>query len=301
MSHWRNTFKNWARSFSLGGGRQAIRLQDAEALSTALTHVTVQRSGPVLIVAPDSAASEQVQADTESFLTVLNDSRPVFSIPEVSCSRPRAWLPENEAARCAALDRALQQEPAVFFASVHALMSRTIPPAEFAAKRFTLQTGANGISPEQLAVRLIELDYDNELEVHAPGEFARRGGILDLFSPLHEAPVRIEFFGDTIESMRSFMPDTQRSFREVNSIHVAARGAVLEISEHDDDENGDYVASYFDENTCLVVCDPEKIRTHLEQFNLSAELKAWSQLLSTRRERVLMLPPFSEVPAGLHV
>jgi transcription-repair coupling factor (superfamily II helicase) len=66
----------------------------------------------------------------------------------------------------------------------------------------------------------VAIGYESSTLVTRVGEFSRRGGIIDLFSPLHDQPVRLEFFGDAIESMRSFDPETQRSTGELSEVVV---------------------------------------------------------------------------------
>ena len=67
----------------------------------------------------------------------------------------------------------------------------------------------------KLVEKLVALGYDDEPEAVAMGEFSRRGGILDIYSPGMKYPVRLEFFGDQIESMREYSPDSGRSLREL--------------------------------------------------------------------------------------
>src|SRR5262249_6905629 len=67
--------------------------------------------------------------------------------------------------------------------------------------------------------------------VELPGEFSRRGGILDVFSPDAEAPYRLEFFGDEIESIRQFAPLTQRSLQELESVEITGTGVASPSAE----------------------------------------------------------------------
>jgi transcription-repair coupling factor (superfamily II helicase) len=73
--------------------------------------------------------------------------------------------------------------PAVFVLSVASLTMLNASPESFQQQSFALAVGDTDHSPEGLAQRLVELDYDNEVEVHTPGEFAHRGGIVDVYSP----------------------------------------------------------------------------------------------------------------------
>src|SRR5262249_24962056 len=70
---------------------------------------------------------------------------------------------------------------------------------------------------EEAVTWLVAHGYQPAEAVELPGEFSRRGGILDVFSPDAEAPYRVEFFGDEIDSIRQFAPETQRSLGNVPS------------------------------------------------------------------------------------
>src|SRR6185503_6705742 len=87
---------------------------------------------------------------------------------------------------------------------------RTISPESLTASSITLRVGED-MPPELIVDLLIASGYVREEPVGAVGEFSLRGGILDVFSPAHLAPHRIEFFGDTVDSIREFDADTQRS------------------------------------------------------------------------------------------
>ena len=95
-------------------------------------------------------------------------------------------------------------------ASVTALLQRTFPPAMFAARTRTLRRGER-IDPLDLIEWLEDNGYDSEAQVSAKGDMALRGGIVDVFPLTSPWPVRLEFFGDELESLRSFDPVTQVS------------------------------------------------------------------------------------------
>src|SRR6202042_919983 len=69
-----------------------------------------------------------------------------------------------------------------------------------------------------LIAHLASVGYEKQETVEAPGQFAVRGGIVDVFSPETAVPVRLEFFGDTLESLREFDPNTQRSLRPLERV-----------------------------------------------------------------------------------
>ncbi|MBI2909993.1 MAG: transcription-repair coupling factor [Chloroflexi bacterium] len=106
-------------------------------------------------------------------------------------------------------------------ASAHAVAQKTISPGDFAAAGHVLRQGEQ-ISPDRLFRRWVALGYRVEQTVELPGAVSRRGGILDIYPPHADLPARIEFFGDQIESLRLFDPETQRSMKLVDSVTVVA-------------------------------------------------------------------------------
>lgn len=99
---------------------------------------------------------------------------------------------------------------AILVAPARALMARTLPLREFLKSTRSLRPGQNA-QPDELARAWSTLGYTHVNTVIAPGQFSRRGGILDIWSPASEHPSRIEFFGDEIETLRQFDPATQRT------------------------------------------------------------------------------------------
>jgi transcription-repair coupling factor (superfamily II helicase) len=101
-----------------------------------------------------------------------------------------------------------------------ALARRTIAPAEIASAGAMLRRDED-IAPEELVEKLFAGGYVREDPVGAVGEFSMRGGILDVWPPGHNAPARIEFFGDTVDSIREFDPETQLSTTQLSQIEIA--------------------------------------------------------------------------------
>jgi transcription-repair coupling factor (superfamily II helicase) len=114
----------------------------------------------------------------------------------------------------------------IIIASARALMQKTIPVGEFQAGVHTLRQGQK-VSLEKMLVNWISLGYEPATIVEEPGTFSRRGGIIDIFPPHSAWPVRIELFGDEIESLRLFEPDTQRSREKVSSFTVVPASEAL--------------------------------------------------------------------------
>src|SRR5436190_8445985 len=101
-----------------------------------------------------------------------------------------------------------------------ALARRTVTPEDILAAGAVLRRDEDA-APEELIDKLIASGYVREDPVGAVGEFSMRGGILDVWPPGHGAPVRIEFFGDTVESIREFDPETQLSTTQLAQLEIA--------------------------------------------------------------------------------
>jgi len=107
----------------------------------------------------------------------------------------------------------------VLVAPLLALVQRTLGPAQLAAGRVAVRVGER-IGQHTLLERLVAGGYEPSVEVTGIGEFAHRGGLVDAWPPGADGPVRIELFGDEVESIRSFDPMTQGSRRRVESVQL---------------------------------------------------------------------------------
>ena len=119
--------------------------------------------------------------------------------------------------RLRALKRLLSGEPVTVIASIDGGLDRLLPLEEIKKKILHL-TEADVIEEEALIKRLVTLGYERQAQVEAQGEFAVRGGIIDVFPLTEEAPVRIELFGDEIDTIRVFDVNSQRTVERVSEI-----------------------------------------------------------------------------------
>src|SRR5438094_3012451 len=120
-------------------------------------------------------------------------------------------------ARATTLWRLRKRRVDIVVGSIRSLASRLVAPAQFDTYGLHLATG-DDLSQDLLAEHLSNAGYLRQEPVSAPGEFSIRGGIVDVFSPLMRNPVRIEFFGDSVDSIREFDLDDQRSRGPVQRI-----------------------------------------------------------------------------------
>jgi transcription-repair coupling factor (superfamily II helicase) len=145
-----------------------------------------------------------------------------FAMPEAEVLRFPAWdcLPYDRVSpapalvseRIATLARLLEppKAPRIVLTTVNALVQRVPPRSAFAGASMDLSVNGQ-VKPEKLAAFLESNGYGRAATVMEPGEYAMRGGIIDIFPSGEADPVRLDLFGDTIESIRNFDPSSQRS------------------------------------------------------------------------------------------
>lgn len=150
--------------------------------------------------------------------------------------------------------RALKEEEKVtVITTIEALMDGVRPPLKIDQEVFSVCTGDTA-DLEELVQRLSAMGYDREVQIEGPGQFAVRGGIVDIFPLTEEMPVRIEFWDDEIDSIRTFDAQTQRSIENREEITVyPAR------DEADEKEEVSFLHYFRPEETLLFLDEPARL------------------------------------------
>ncbi|MBI4306247.1 MAG: DEAD/DEAH box helicase, partial [Chloroflexi bacterium] len=160
--------------------------------------------------------------------------------------------------------------PPIVVSSVSAANRLVLDPEAFRAASHTVRTGASH-NLEKLVERWVAMGYEMKPSVEGPGTASRRGGILDIFPITDDDPSRIEFFGDEVESIRRFDPETQRSTVATGEVTVVpARITLPGLASH---EEAQRLAGRLDFGTC----EPEsfeRISAELGQL-LRGEVPDW--------------------------
>ncbi len=110
-------------------------------------------------------------------------------------------------------------KPCVVVAPLRAVMTRTLPRRDYILASKNIKVG-NRFSPESLQREWVRLGYENVDVVVDHGQFSRRGGILDIWTPSETFPARIEFFGDEIDTLRYFDATTQRTVKNIEQVQI---------------------------------------------------------------------------------
>ena len=175
-----------------------------------------QMDAPLVAVCPDDSAAEAMRRDLEALLeepALLLQSREYTFYSADSASR------SSEQNRLAALDLLAREQAPVIVCTAAALLQRGIPRERLHSAAFDLRDGQQ-ISIETVEQQLLRCGYVHRLQVDAPGQYSRRGGILDIYSPAHANPVRMEFWGDDIDSMGLFDPVAQRRIENIDACRI---------------------------------------------------------------------------------
>jgi transcription-repair coupling factor (superfamily II helicase) len=154
--------------------------------------------------------------------------------------------------------------PPLVVTSALAIMSETIPQRNFVAACQVLKRGV-AAEPMELLHRWQSMGYEVEEVVEMPGQMSRRGGIIDVFPPGSQLPVRIEFAGNRIESMRTFEPESQRSTGLVSSLVVTPAREFT--TDHGPEVIDGNVFSYLGDDALLVLDEPDGIELAVTRLN----------------------------------
>src|SRR5258708_10831475 len=214
-------------------------LQEAEGLSVltgiteaARTYIIAALASvlkqPLLVVIDDETQANIV-ADTLKVLVQQPDD--VLELPGPDGLRYERVISDAETTqqRMHGLMCLIEDErKAVVVGAAGALTQPVIPPKELSASLYSLKPGQE-VELTLLLEHLYNLGYEPVTEVEEPGQFSHRGGIIDLFPPTLPRPVRVEFFGDEIESLRTFDQASQRSLNPIASCTIGPAREALPV------------------------------------------------------------------------
>jgi len=187
-------------------------------------------AAPVVVVVPDNRTAEAMLPAVRSFCE-LTGALPeqqviVFPAHDVLPFEGLSPHPEIQEQRASALWKMATGAASIVIAPIEATAMRLRPPEFYAQLARTIRRG-EAIDIDSLLGHLNTVGYTATDLVEMPGQYALRGGILDIYPPEADRPLRIEFFGDEIESLRKFDPASQRS----SASHPADEAVLLPLTE----------------------------------------------------------------------
>jgi transcription-repair coupling factor (superfamily II helicase) len=207
-------FERVRRHLSLGAGRRRVSGLTATARALYIPLMARAARQPVVVVVADNKAAEALEPMLKAGceLTGALDPARVVRLPahDVLPFENLSPHPDVQEQRATALWKLATGAVDILIAPVESAALRLFDREYYAGLAVTLRRGEE-VDLEVLTAHLGSVGYTHVDLVEMPGQFTRRGGILDVYSAEADRPVRIEFFGDEIETLRKFDPETQRS------------------------------------------------------------------------------------------
>ncbi len=219
---------------ALEGGRSPVEVSGLSPVHRAhfAAGLLARLGAPVVLVCADEGECARLAADVTALTGV--PATPIcareFLFHEGAVAS-RQW----EHQRIAAFRAMARGKAPLIAATVEGLLQRTLPPEELAAHVVEIDVSGS-YDPEELAGRLAALGYTRCQQVEGPGQFALRGGILDVFSPGMDNPVRVEFWDRDVDSMGLFDVSTQRRTGRLDRAEFLPVSELLPVK----DENGQW-------------------------------------------------------------
>jgi len=247
--------------------RHRVLLEGARGSAATLVAAWMHRefAGCLFIVTPDLEKADTVEDDLDCWQAGRTLRFPSWDVlPTESPHLDLETLRERVRTLRALANVSSRPAPAIVIAPIASLLQPTVPPDELSRGELRVAPGQE-MAPEALCARLADARLERTVSAEAPGQFSRRGGIVDVFPLFGEAPYRLEFFGDTVESLHRYDPATQRSTEPADAavlvdlstegVHRAFRG-----------EPCASIAAHLPEETVVLVLDPDDCAHHAELY-----------------------------------
>ncbi|MBE9515809.1 MAG: transcription-repair coupling factor, partial [Proteobacteria bacterium] len=186
----------------------------------ALLELVKQQSGAFLVVMPDARAVQMLEQEL-AFFSSNDDPIPILNFPDWECLPYDSFSPHQDivSQRLLTLSRLPQLRKGVVLTTISTIMHRLTPTDYVSGHSFQLTKG-DKLDLVEFRDRLSHASYRAVSQVMEPGEFAVRGGIIDIYPMGSTKPYRIDLFDDEIDTLRSFDPETQRSIDTLERIEL---------------------------------------------------------------------------------
>ena len=182
-----------------------------------IVHALLAETGrPGLLLAGDEAEAARLVED----LDAMGTPAVFYPLRDFSLRDTEGSSHEYERQRIEALTRLQNGQALCIVTTIDAALQYALPPEKLRERTVALE-GGQAITVEETVQALVRCGYVRADQIDGTGQFARRGGIVDFFSPGGEAPVRIEFWGDEIDTISYFDPETQRRTDPVERVTIS--------------------------------------------------------------------------------
>jgi transcription-repair coupling factor (superfamily II helicase) len=268
--------RSLARRLEAGGALAGMQIcASAQPFLATLLRQQFPRQ-PIVIVTDSLKMQECFQQDLETWLAQLSTFNsqllfyPAWEISPHEGKLPHADVISDRLQTLFSLSTLNSQLSTMVVTSVTALMQKTFAPADLKNRTRTLTRGDKS-APLDLIEWLETQGYEPEAQVTQKGEIALRGGIVDFFPPTSPWPVRLDFFGDELESLREFDPLTQISRGEISSVMLPPAGelGILKRSADSLSASSSSFATlldYLPRETIFLLCEPEQLAWRAKEY-----------------------------------
>ncbi len=241
---------------------KSVRLQHFVGSTPALLMSGLAKKHlPLIVITPDAERAQFLKSDIDA----LGNGNSLYFPP--SGARPyqsgRVSDTTVTAQRSDVIDQIRETREVVVVTSAEAVFEKMASADHFDKASISLKKQSE-MDPDALAEKLADQQYQTVSFVNEPGEYARRGGIIDIFPFSGEYPVRLEFFGNEIESIREFDPDSQRSVAFLDQIRL------LPNLESFSDAARQSLISFFDEHAVIAAVDYPGIVSEIHRLSEEA-------------------------------
>jgi transcription-repair coupling factor (superfamily II helicase) len=235
----------------------------AKAVYSALLYRETKR--PQILITDGSKQAEVLFPLLRTFCDLLDAGTAPLLLPALDVLPGQGLSPHAEilADRAAALDKLAHGKAALLVIPIAAALTKLEAPSYYRQLTLTLKVHEE-IGLDDLGAHLESIGYEKRDPVEGVGEYSIRGGILDVFSPDQAQPVRLEFFGDEIESIRRFDPETQRSIHKLNECVLQPLSEFQRLHPVDAPREAG-IFEFFD-NPVVVIDEPEMTKPAAERF-----------------------------------
>lgn len=218
-----------------------------------------KRKEPLVVICADESTAESFAADLS---IMLGEETKILGMREFALCETEAASHSAEQKRLSTLYAMANESCRLYVVSVQGLVQKTISKKTLFEKFFVIENPGS-YSMDSIMEALINCGYSRAYQVEGVGQFSQRGGILDFFSPFENNPIRIEFWGDDIDSMAYFDVSSQRRIEEINkcTIILTTETDIEEVTAKD----------YFPDNSIVFIDQPKRCSDKFEEYSKTVE------------------------------
>lgn len=205
---------------------KCIKSKISPVCATGLSHIhkaqfiySIYNESPILVITESEAAAKKL-CDDIAVMSGDENYAVLFPSRELALTKVEGFSREYEHHRISALSKLIRGKSKIIAASIEAVMEPVIPKEVLKNSTIAIKSGAE-VNLEELKTKLINMGYIRCDKVEGPSQFSVRGSIADIFPVQSAMPVRMEFWGDDVDSISYFDPETQRRTDSLESIEIA--------------------------------------------------------------------------------